>query len=44
MQQTSEVRAGRLLVMGFAGNTGLDHGDHLHALPALLPLLVDGER
>jgi hypothetical protein len=39
MQQTSEVRAGRLLVMGFAGNTGLDHGDHLHALPALLPLL-----
>lgn len=41
MQQTSEVRAGRLLVLGYAGNTGLDHGDHLHALPALLPLLME---
>ena len=36
MQQTAEVRAGALLVLGFAGNSAPDHLDHAHALPALL--------
>lgn len=40
MQQLSEGAAGLLLVRGYAGNTAPDHVDHLHALPALLPLLV----
>jgi len=32
MQQTSEVRAGRFLLMGFAGNSAPDHIDHFHGL------------
>ncbi len=32
MQQLSRVRAGRLEILGFAGNTGPDHIDHFHAL------------
>ena len=32
MQQLSEVRQGRLAILGFAGNTAPDHVDHLHAL------------
>jgi len=38
-QQLSEVRSGRLLVMGFAGNSAPDHVDQLHSLPAYLKLL-----
>ena len=36
MQQTSEVRAGRFEMLGFAGNSAPDHVDHLHAMPELL--------
>jgi len=36
MQQLSEVRRGRLTILGFAGNTGPDHIDHLHGLGAFL--------
>ena len=36
MQQLSESRAGRFELLGFAGNTGPDHIDHLHAMPELL--------
>ncbi len=36
MQQLSEVRAGGLEVLGFAGNSAPDHIDHLHAMPELL--------
>jgi hypothetical protein len=36
MQQLSEVRAGRFELLGFAGNTGPDHIDQLHAMPELL--------
>ena len=32
MQQTSEVRAGRFRLMGFAGNSAPDHVDHFHGL------------
>jgi hypothetical protein len=32
MQQLSEVKNSRLLVLGFAGNSARDHIDHLHAL------------
>lgn len=32
MQQTSEVRAGRFRLMGFAGNSAPDHIDHFHGL------------
>jgi hypothetical protein len=39
MQQLSEVRAGRLLVMGFAGNSAPDHMDHLHGMRSFLALL-----
>ncbi len=35
-QQISEARRGKLTVKGFAGNTGPDHIDQLHSLPALL--------
>jgi len=38
-QQLSEVRAGRFLLMGFAGNSAPDHVDQLHSLPAYLKLL-----
>lgn len=36
MQQLSEARAGRFELLGFAGNSGPDHIDHLHAMPELL--------
>jgi hypothetical protein len=36
MQQLSEVRTGRFELLGFAGNSGPDHIDHLHAMPELL--------
>jgi hypothetical protein len=38
-QQLSEVRSGRLLIMGFAGNSAPDHVDQLHSLPDYLKLL-----
>ncbi len=40
MQQLSEVRDGRLEILGFAGNSGPDHIDHLHAIPELLRRLA----
>lgn len=40
MQQLSEVRAGRLAVLGFAGNSAPDHVDHFHGLPEFLAMLV----
>ena len=36
MQQLSEVRVRRFALMGFAGNSGPDHIDHLHAMPEFL--------
>ncbi len=39
MQQLSEVNAKGFKIRGFAGNTGIDHGDHLNAMPAWLKLL-----
>ncbi|MBA2688828.1 MAG: hypothetical protein H0U64_12135 [Gemmatimonadaceae bacterium] len=36
MQQISEARSGGLWILGFAGNTGPDHIDHLHGLPEFL--------
>ena len=39
MQQLSFVRKGRLNILGYAGNTGIDHGDHLYAMPAWFKLL-----
>jgi hypothetical protein len=36
MQQLSEVRSGRFELLGFAGNSGPDHIDQLHAMPELL--------
>jgi hypothetical protein len=36
MQQLSETHAGGFELLGFAGNTGPDHVDHLHAMPELL--------
>ena len=38
-QQLSEVRAGKFLLMGFAGNSAPDHVDQLHSLPVYLKLL-----
>jgi hypothetical protein len=35
-QILSEVRAGRFLLLGFAGNTAPDHVDQLHSLPEYL--------
>lgn len=32
-QQLSEVRSGKFLLAGFAGNSGPDHVDQLHSLP-----------
>jgi len=40
MQQLSEVRAGKFLLMGFAGNSAPDHIDQLHAMPELLKELL----
>ncbi|MDF2771802.1 MAG: hypothetical protein K0S86_1296 [Geminicoccaceae bacterium] len=36
MQQLSEVRQGRFEILGFAGNTGPDHIDHVHGMPDFL--------
>ncbi len=36
LQQLSEARAGKLSILGFAGNSAPDHVDQLHALPAWL--------
>ena len=38
-QQLSEVRQGKLLVIGYAGNSAPDHVDLLHALPELLQMI-----
>ena len=38
-QQVSEVRAGKLLIMGFAGNSAPDHVDQLHSLPEYLKMM-----
>jgi hypothetical protein len=38
-QQLSEARAGKLLVIGYAGNTAPDHVDQLHSLPEYLKWL-----
>jgi hypothetical protein len=35
-QQLSEVRAGKLRVLGYAGNAAPDHVDQLHSLPDYL--------
>ena len=32
-QQLSEVRQGKFLLAGYAGNSAPDHVDQLHALP-----------
>jgi hypothetical protein len=40
LQQLSEVRAGKLLMMGYAGNSAPDHVDQLHSLPVYLKLLL----
>lgn len=39
MQQISDVRSGKLRVMGFAGNTAPDHVDFIHATKFWLKLL-----
>jgi hypothetical protein len=39
MQQISEVHSGHLTVLGYAGNTGPDHIDHLHGLGEFLARL-----
>ena len=44
MQQLSEVRAGGLVIMGFAGNTAPDHIDQLHGMPTFLALLASFKR
>jgi hypothetical protein len=38
-QELSEVRAGRFLLIGFAGNSAPDHVDQLHSLPEYLKWL-----
>jgi hypothetical protein len=35
-QMLSEVKTGRLQVVGFAGNSAPDHVDQLHSLPDYL--------
>ena len=40
MQKLSEARGGRFAAMGFAGNSGPDHVDHLHGLFSFLDVLV----
>lgn len=39
MQRLSIVRKGGLNIIGYAGNTGIDHGDHLYAIPAWFKFL-----
>ena len=38
-QQLSESRAGKFLLMGYAGNSAPDHVDEFHGLPEYLKLL-----
>jgi hypothetical protein len=38
-QQLSEARAGKFLLLGYAGNSAPDHVDQLHALPVFLKWL-----
>jgi len=40
MQQLSEVHAGGFELLGFAGNSGPDHVDQLHAMPEFLARTV----
>lgn len=40
MQQLSRTEAGRLRILGFAGNAAPDHVDHLHGLPTFLARLL----
>lgn len=44
MQQLSEVRAGGFDLLGFAGNSGPDHIDHLHAMPEFLARTLERAR
>jgi hypothetical protein len=39
LQQLSEAKRGKFLLMGYAGNSAPDHVDQLHSLPAWLKLL-----
>ena len=39
MQQLSEIRQGRFLLIGYAGNSAPDHIDQLHSLPVYLKWL-----
>jgi len=39
MQQLSDARAGKLRILGFAGNTAPDHIDHFHGLKQWLKLV-----
>ena len=39
LQQLSEARAGRFLLIGYAGNSAPDHVDQLHSLPEYLKWL-----
>ena len=39
LQQLSEARAGRFLLIGYAGNSAPDHVDQLHSLPVFLKAL-----
>lgn len=39
LQQLSQARAGKFLLMGFAGNSAPDHVDQLHSLPVWLKQL-----
>ena len=41
MQQLSKVEQGRLVILGFAGNSAPDHVDHFHAMDRFLILLDD---
>jgi len=40
LQQLSEARAGKFLLIGYAGNSAPDHVDQLHSLPLFLKWLV----
>jgi len=39
LQQLGEARAGKFLLVGYAGNSAPDHGDQLHSLPVFLKWL-----
>ena len=41
LQQLSEARRGKFLLIGYAGNSAPDHVDQLHSLPVLLKWLRD---